>query len=134
MASISTIKIGSRISMFREQKGFTQETLSDKTGLKQPLICQLEKGQRQLINPQHLEKIAEALEIPVASLYGTAEEDDFIFSLPDPLRKLFAEIATLSTPRQKKIGEVIEKLLELSWMTVYSTRWLLKQDQEIYVN
>jgi transcriptional regulator with XRE-family HTH domain len=116
MSSITSTKIGNRINAFREQKGLTQETLSAQTGLKQPLICQLEKGQRQLINPQHLEKIANALEVPVSALYGTdnGQDEAFVFSLPDPWRKLVAEISALPISQQRKIGEVIEKLLELS--------------------
>ena len=116
MSSITTTKIGSRINTLREQKELTQEALSDRSGLEQPVICQLEKGQRRFINPQHLEKIASALEVPVSALYGIGESEDeaFVFSLPDFLRKLFVKISALPAPQQRKIGEVIEKLLELS--------------------
>jgi len=61
---ISPEEIGSRISQLREVKNITQEDLAKKTGIQRANIARIEGG-KHYPSLETLEKIAEALEVPV---------------------------------------------------------------------
>ena len=60
--------VGERLKEARKKKGYTQKALAEKLGLSQQNIAEWERGKR---NPKMttLQKISEALEIPVSDLY-----------------------------------------------------------------
>lgn len=62
---ISAEEIGTRISQLRELKKLTQEDLAKKTGIQRANIARIEGG-KHYPALETLEKIAEALEVPVA--------------------------------------------------------------------
>lgn len=59
--------IGQRIRVQRVRRSWTQADLSERAGLKVPNLCRLEKG-KHLPSLETLEKVADALGIPVAAL------------------------------------------------------------------
>lgn len=67
IAKISSEKIGLRISQLRDFKKITQEELANKTGIQRANISRIESA-RHYPSLETLEKIADALEIPVARL------------------------------------------------------------------
>ena len=60
--------VGTRIRFLREQKNIKQSQLARKAGLACSTLCDIEKGR---LSPsiRSLEKIANALEMPVATLF-----------------------------------------------------------------
>ncbi len=60
-------RIGQRIRQLRESKGYSVQTLADKAKMKRPNLSRIENGHHQP-SLETLEKIAEALEIPVADI------------------------------------------------------------------
>jgi len=60
-------RIGQRIRQAREQKGYTVQELAERTGIKRPNLSRLEHGRHQP-SLETLEKIAEALNIPIFEL------------------------------------------------------------------
>jgi len=60
-------RIGQRIRQAREQKGYTVQQLAERSGIKRPNLSRLEHGRHQP-SLETLERIAEALEIPVVKL------------------------------------------------------------------
>jgi DNA-binding XRE family transcriptional regulator len=63
----SADQIGQRVRQIREKKGYTVQTVADKIGMKRPNLSRLEHGHHQP-SLETLERIAEALEIPVFDL------------------------------------------------------------------
>lgn len=63
------MRVNDKIREARKKAGITQKQLAKKLGVSSAMIAQYETGKR---NPkmQTLEKIANALEIPVSDLYG----------------------------------------------------------------
>ncbi len=110
-----TVEIGKKIVAFREQKGLTQTALGQKAGLTQPAICQIEKGKRHQIHPQHLERIASVLGVSLFVLLGQDADNelDRINNLSVPLRRLLRRLASLPLKEQEKLEEIIIKILDL---------------------
>ena len=67
--AMSSEEIGARISQYREFKKFTQEELAKKTGILRANIARIEGGKHQP-SLETLDRIAEALEVPVAKVIG----------------------------------------------------------------
>lgn len=59
--------VGNRVRKLRESKGLTVTTLAELTGMKRPNLSRLEAG-RHLPSLETLERIARALQVPVAEL------------------------------------------------------------------
>ncbi len=68
------MNIGSAIKQVRQHFGISQVELSERTGLSQTSISQIESGAK---NPSKktIDKICEAFDIPVAILYVMGMED-----------------------------------------------------------
>jgi len=60
-------RIGQRVRQLRESKGLSVQTLADKAKMKRPNLSRIENGHHQP-SLDTLEKIAEALEVPVADI------------------------------------------------------------------
>lgn len=58
-----------RIKEIRESKGMTQTELSKKTGITRTTIWKLETGEEEVTTSKTLEKIADALEVPIGDLF-----------------------------------------------------------------
>lgn len=80
---------GERLRALRKSAGLTQQQLADRAGFKSPVIVRYEAG-RALPRPQAIEKLAAALDVPVADLDGSNNNADkiklvnFFNSLHDP--------------------------------------------------
>jgi len=62
------MSIGTRIIQLRNQKGFTQQQLSDRTGLAASYLSRIENRHLEP-QPHTLSKIALALEVPISELF-----------------------------------------------------------------
>jgi transcriptional regulator with XRE-family HTH domain len=92
------INIGNRICVERKAKGLSQADLERRCGLARCRISWLEHG-RSVPTIQTLEKIADALEIPVCSLFCDGDE-------PAQAVKISNESATNGTRRRGRKNEV----------------------------
>lgn len=102
------LKIGQRIQKYRIQKNFTQEQISEKTGISQKHLSRIESGYH---NPRFdmIIAIADALNVPT---------DAFAKDLSDDNVDLFLEsirpnIEKLSGKQLDYLRKSIELLLEL---------------------
>ena len=78
--------IGEKVKAAREEKRLSQKALADKLGLSEYTVIRLEKGRREP-RPSELEKIAEVLGVPVASLYDAVPMKSDVTPLPMPTGK-----------------------------------------------
>lgn len=86
------MNIGTAIKRIRKQKGLNQLDLSEKAGITQTALSQIESGKKSP-NTRTVEKISEALQIPVSLLYLLAIEDnDVPDSKKDDFQKLFPKL------------------------------------------
>lgn len=69
MASELQTIFGQRVAERRRALGLTQAALAKKLGMKQPALCDIEKG-RHAPTLETVESVALALEIPPAALVG----------------------------------------------------------------
>lgn len=87
-------------------------------GLTQPAICQIERGQREQLKFQHLEKIAGVFEVPVwdlidANLNEHTERSTQLLGFSATLRNALIELSLLPPKHQEKVGAIIQSILEL---------------------
>lgn len=78
--------IGEKVKTARREKGISQKKLAALIGLSELTVIRLEKGQREP-RPSELEKIAEVLGVPVASLYDAVPMESDVTPLPMPTGK-----------------------------------------------
>jgi transcriptional regulator with XRE-family HTH domain len=67
--------LGARIKKARTQLGWSQHELSRRASVPQPLLSQLESGQRDSITTDNAKRLARALGVGVDYLIGTWEDD-----------------------------------------------------------
>jgi transcriptional regulator with XRE-family HTH domain len=67
--------LGSRIKQSRERLGWSQNELARRSGVPQPLLSQLEAGQRDSMTTDNAKRLARALGVGVDYLIGTWEDD-----------------------------------------------------------
>ena len=96
--------VGKRLRSYRQAQSLSQERLAEMAGLHPTYIGQVERGEKNL-TIESLEKIAGALQVPIASVFELVEErhDELNYPLmaynffsgrkPDSSRKLY-EILT----------------------------------------
>jgi transcriptional regulator with XRE-family HTH domain len=67
-AEIVAKAVGKRIRELRKKKGWSQERLADESQMHRSYMWGIEQGRR---NPslRHLSRIADALEVPIATLF-----------------------------------------------------------------
>ena len=91
---------GQRVKVLRQLRNLTQEGLAERTGLSYKFIGEIERGTG---NPtiETVEKISQALEVPMARLFANAseEEESFYLLSREDLRIL------------KKALEILEKVI-----------------------
>ena len=68
MADIK-IKFGAKVRKLRQAKGLSQEAFADICGLHRTYVGAIERGERN-VSLENIEKIARALGISIASLFG----------------------------------------------------------------
>ena len=68
MADIKT-KFGAKVRKLRLAKGLSQEAFADICGLHRTYVGAIERGERN-VSLENIEKIAKALGISIASLFG----------------------------------------------------------------
>lgn len=78
--------IGEKVKTARREKGISQKKLAALIGLSELTVIRLEKGQREP-RPSELEKIAEVLGVPVATLYDAVPMKSDVTPLPMPTGK-----------------------------------------------
>jgi transcriptional regulator with XRE-family HTH domain len=66
-------RLGALIRQYREAQGLSLRDLEDATGIDDGLLTRMEGGAILTPAPDKLSRIAEALDIPLADLYGLAE-------------------------------------------------------------
>lgn len=99
--------IGMKIRKFRNEKGFTLEELSFKSGLNAAHLGQIERGLR---NPtiDTLERICSALEINFLDLINNCEDIPVKSTDPDNIRrKIDAQLSSMTLDEQKDILRII---------------------------
>ena len=82
------MNLGGTIRTIRKQAGMSQEDLSERTGLSQTSISQIESGIKRP-SKRSLQKICSVLDIPEAVLFILALEDK---DVPKARRKIFESI------------------------------------------
>lgn len=58
-----------KVKAVREKKGFTQEDLSEKSGVSRAIISKLENGEGVVTTTETLKRIAAALECKVSDIF-----------------------------------------------------------------
>jgi putative transcriptional regulator len=69
MATDICITVGRRIRILRTERGWTQQVLADHAELTREHLSELESGKKE-IGLRALERIASALDIPIAKLFS----------------------------------------------------------------
>lgn len=82
--------VGQVMQAIRKEKGLTQKQLAEKCGLATGTIQQYELNKRKL-RPEQLEKIANALEVPVFKFVENYENERICKKIGDKIRKLRTE-------------------------------------------
>ncbi|RJP31327.1 MAG: XRE family transcriptional regulator [Candidatus Omnitrophota bacterium] len=90
-------RIGIALQMLREQKGLTQKTLAEQTGVKQAMISLIENGKRNTkINIESLHSLASVLHPQgLTGIFALAEHVPEVDEVIDKTRKLISELRNL---------------------------------------
>ena len=117
-------KVGSNIRKFRLAKGISQAELAYRTDLHQSQIYMLENGKRNF-NSHHLEKISQALDVPVIKFF----EEEGKINREIEEQKLLDKISGMRPGKRKEIIDfllglddnidvkILKKALELAEIT-----------------
>ena len=101
-------RLGSRIRLFREAEGLTQEQLAERTDLSVNFIGTTERGQN-IPSVQTCNRIADALDIPLHELFRFEEETERDRQLEKFAARLKAEKSKKKVQTILEVGEVILK-------------------------
>ena len=99
-------KVGERIRTIRKTRGFTQETLAERTGLQSTYISDVERGDRN-ISLETLEKIIEALEIEAFDLFEFQKKNE---RKEEVLQTLHILLANKSTQEVEAIYNIVNEI------------------------
>jgi transcriptional regulator with XRE-family HTH domain len=97
--------IGARIKELRRKAGLTQEELAERVGLDSRHLSRLEVG-RHFPSLQSLERIAAALDVPLAEFFQFPGEEDI-----RTLRANIAKFAKRSSEAQIRLAAKVLKLV-----------------------
>ncbi|MFB9327828.1 helix-turn-helix domain-containing protein [Paenibacillus aurantiacus] len=103
--------VGSKIRDIRKQRGWSQELLGEKAGVKFSYIGSVERGE-QNITLLNLEKIATALDVKVHSLFSYS-----------------VELEKFEISKESMIYELLEILIRLEQNDLRKVRAILKEFQ-----
>lgn len=95
------------VKAWRQFRGMTQEQVADLTGLAEGTLSLLENGRTGFTRPT-LQKLSNALTVPIADLIGTPP------GAPDAaeVRSLVEATLALPEPRRTRTIEIIQRLVE----------------------
>lgn len=96
------MELGKAIRISREQRGYTRSELADKAKLSLSYVSLLENSKRDP-NLSKIEKIAEALDIPVSILFFLAADKSEIESISSELAEKMS-LLTLKLLESKRNG------------------------------
>lgn len=115
------MKIGQVIRKVRIEKGTTLEDVALKAGTDPANLSRVERDKQQL-TPETLEKVAEALEVPVSSLYLIAEQTAASYPIknaeggetrpPHRLEDFVTRFMLLSPTNQQLLNEILSAMLK----------------------
>lgn len=109
--------VGTIIKQARLQKGFTQEELADRVGVKKSAVAKWENGRVSEIKRSNLKMLADALGLKPSQLLGDIEEDPAVVAdelasiyLDMELRKMIASYKALDSNKQAQVREFVQFL------------------------
>lgn len=109
--------VGTIIKQARTAKGFTQEELAEKVGVKKSAVAKWENGRVSEIKRSNLKKLADALGLKPSQLLGDIEADPVGTAaeladiyLDAELREMISEYKKLNTQKQAQVREYIHLL------------------------
>lgn len=109
--------VGSIIKQARLEKGFTQEELAEKVGVKKSAVAKWENGRVSEIKRSNLKKLSDALGIRPTQLLGEVEQDPISVAdemadifLDTELRAMIAEYQRLNIKKQAQVREYVHLL------------------------
>lgn len=120
-----TEKIGSRIRKFRQAKKISQEELAYRTGMHQSQIYMIENGKRR-INTDQLEKISEALGVPVIKFFQADTKDKEEFDN----QQLLEIISQMSQEKKKELTEILKNVKDFDFKILRKAVELVKLIKE----
>lgn len=107
------MSLGKAISEFRKRKQYRQSDLAEKLGIHQTLVARWENDKTRP-RRKTLERLAEALEIPVQSLLASGFER-LPEALDDPeLTDMLQNLPRLSQPQRDALKTFLRDMLKLS--------------------
>lgn len=104
--------LGERLKFIRETRKMTQAGLAKEADLTQATIANLESG-RKSPSIETLEKLAEALDIHIATLFSS--EDVYVFDLKR-LRRKYTKADKLTPHLYMALGRVIQYARDISYL------------------
>ena len=109
--------VGAIIKQARTAKGFTQEELAEKVGVKKSAVAKWENGRVSEIKRSNLKMLSEALGLNPNQLLGDMEEDPVSvaseladFYLDVELRNMIVAYKKLSPQKQAQVKEYVHFL------------------------
>ena len=113
--------VGSLIKQARLEKGFTQEELAERVGVKKSAVAKWENGRVSEIKRSNLKKLSEALGLNPNKLLGDIERDPVGVAeelaeiyLNAELRKMISEYQSLDKQKQAQVIEYVHLLSQQS--------------------
>lgn len=111
--SLLTMSLGKAISELRKRKQYRQADLAEKLGIHQTLVARWENDKTRP-RRKTLEKLANALDVPVESLLASGFER-LPEALDDPeLTELLQDLPKLTPPQREALKTFLRDMLKLS--------------------
>lgn len=109
--------VGSLIKQARLEKGFTQDELAEKVGVKKSAVAKWENGRVSEIKRSNLKMLSEVLGLNPNRLLGDIERDPVSVAeemadiyLDMDLRKMISEYQTLDSQKKAQVREYVHLL------------------------
>ena len=106
--------VGAIIKQARTEKGFTQEELAEKVGVKKSAVAKWENGRVSEIKRSNLKKLSEALGLNPTQLLGDVDKDPVSvaseladFYMDVDLRNMIAIYKKLNPQKQAQVKEYV---------------------------
>lgn len=113
--------VGTIIKQARIEKGYTQEELAEKVGVKKSAVAKWENGRVSEIKRSNLKNLSDVLGIRPTQLLGEIEHDPISVAnemadifLDTELRGMIAEYQRLSVKKQAQVREYVHLLSQQS--------------------
>lgn len=109
--------VGSLIKQARLEKGFTQDELAEKVGVKKSAVAKWENGRVSEIKRSNLKMLSEVLGVNPNKLLGDIERDPVSVAeemadiyLDKDLRKMISEYQSLDNQKKAQVREYVHLL------------------------